>query len=199
VIAVPLIVAETVFGSATVVLSVPVATPVASVVPLGCARVFPVPVASRTTVASLIGLPLASLAVTVIVDVSPPAAMDGGAAVTVDCAADTGPGATDTVAVCVIAVPPAVAETVFAPAPVEPRVPVATPAASVVPLGWVRVLPLPVAASTTLAPAIGLPLASFTVTVMVELPLPAVRDGGAAVTVDREADTAPDMTVTAAV
>src|SRR6266550_3416468 len=198
VIAVPSIVAETVFGSATVVLSVPVATPVASVVPLGCVRVFPVPVAARTTVASLIGLPLASLAVTVIVDVSPPAAMDGGAAVTVDCAADTGPGATDTVAVWVIAVPPAVAETVFAPAPVEPRVPVATPAASVVPLGWVRVLPLPVAASTTLAPAIGLPLASFTVTVMVELPLPAASDAGAAATVDCEADTAPAVTVTLA-
>ena len=155
--------------------------------------------AASTTVAPPIGLPLASLAVTVIVEVPLPAVIDAGAAVTLDCAADTGPGATVTVAVCVMAVPPALAETVLVPAPVELRVPVATPAASVVPLGWVRVLPLPVAASTTLAPAIGLPLASFTVTVMVELPLPAVRDGGAAVTVDREADTAPDMTVTAAV
>ncbi len=105
---------------------------------------------------------------------------------------------TVTVAVCVIAVPLAVAEMVFAPAPVEPRVPVATPVASVVPLGWVRVLPLPVAASTTVAPVMGLPPASFTVTVMVELPLPAASDAGAAATVDCEADTAPAVTVTAA-
>ncbi len=82
--AVPPIVAETVFGSATVALSVPVATPVASVVPLGCVSVFPLPVAASTTVAPPIGLPLASFAVTVIVEVPLPAAMDGGAAVTVD-------------------------------------------------------------------------------------------------------------------
>src|SRR2546423_12733794 len=111
--------------------------------------------------------------------------MDGGAPVTGDCEGDRGPGGSVPVAVCVIAVPLAVAEMVFAPAPVEPRVPVATPAASVVPLGWVRALPLPVAASTTVAPLIGLPPASFTVTVMVELPLPAASDGGAAATDQR--------------
>jgi hypothetical protein len=46
-----LIVAETVFDSATVELRVPVATPLPSVVALGWVRVFPVPVAAKTTVA----------------------------------------------------------------------------------------------------------------------------------------------------
>ena len=50
VIATVLIVAETVFDSATVELKLPVATPLAFVVPTGCVRVFPVPVAARTTV-----------------------------------------------------------------------------------------------------------------------------------------------------
>src|SRR6266567_1197512 len=199
VMAVPLIVAETVFVPATVELKVPVATPVASVGPPGCVSVFPLPVAASTAVAPLIGLPLASLAVTVMVEVALPAAIDAGAVVTVDCAADTGPGATVTVAVCVMAVPLAVAETVLVPAPVELRVPVVTPVASVVPLGCVRVLPFPVAASSTVAPVIGLPPASFTVTVMVELPLPAVSEVGAAATVDCEADTGAAVTVTAAV
>src|SRR5207247_11282635 len=81
-----------------------------------------------------------------------------------------------------MAVPLAVAETVFVPAPVELSVPVATPLELVVPLGWVRVLPLPVAASTTVAPLIGFPLPSFTVTVIVALPLPAVSVVGDALT-----------------
>ncbi len=55
------------------------------------------------------------------------------------------------------------------------------------------------AASSTVAPVIGLPPASFTVTVMVELPLPAVSEVGAAATVDCEADTGAEVTVTAAV
>jgi len=197
--AVPLIVAETVFVAAAVELNVPVATPVALVGPLGWVRVFPVPVAASTTVAPVIGLPLASLAVTVIVDVPLPATIDVGAAVTVDCAADTGPGATVTAAVCVIAVPLIVAETVFGPAAVELKVPVATPVPSVGPLGWVSVLPLPVAVSTTAAPLSRLPLASFAVTVIVAAPLPAVIDAGAAVTVDCAADTGPGVTVTVAV
>src|SRR5205823_712245 len=142
---------------------------------------------------------VASLAVTVIVDVPLPVAIEGGAAVTVDWAADTAPGVTVTVAVCVTAIPSIVADTVFGPAPVERSVPVATPVASVVPLGCVRVLPLPVVASTTVAPLIGLPPASFTVTVMVELPFPAVSEVGAAATVDCEADTGAEVTVTAAV
>src|SRR5213078_3806701 len=183
VMAVPLIVAETVFVPATVELKVPVATPVASVGPAGCATVFPLPVAASTAVAPPIALPLASLAVTVMVDVPLPVAIDGGAAVTVDCAADTGPGVTVTVAVCVTAIPSIVAEMVFAPAAVERRVPVATPVASVGPPGCVRVFPVPVAASTTDAPPIGLPLASLAVTVIVDVPLPAGIDAGAAVAV----------------
>ncbi len=103
---------------------------------------------------------------------------------------------TVTVAVWAIAVPLAVAETVFVPATVELNVPVATPLALVGPLGWVSVLPLPVADTTTVAPLIGFPPASFAVTVIVELPLPAVIEPGAAATVDCEADTGPGFTVT---
>src|SRR5713226_7122446 len=192
-----LIVAETVFDSATVDASVPVATPLALVVPTGCVRVFPVPVAASTTVAPAIGLPFASLAVTVMVDVPLPAVI-GDVAVTVDKDADTAPAVTVTVAVWVIATVLIVAETVFDSATVDASVPVATPLALVVPTGCVRVFPVPVAASTTVAPAIGLPLASRAVTVIVELPLPAVI-GDVAVTVDKDADTAPAVTVTVAV
>ena len=177
-------VAETVFTPAPVELNVPVATPFASVVPLGCVRVLPLPVAARTTVAPSIGLPLASRTVTVIVALPLPAVSDDGAAATEDCDADTGAEATVTVAVCVIPVPLIVADMVFTPATVELKLPVATPLALVVPLGCVNVLPLPVAASTTVAPLIGLLLASLAVTVIVELPLPAVRDVGEVATLD---------------
>jgi hypothetical protein len=94
----------------------------------------------------------------------------------------------------VSAVPFAVAETVFVPATVELNVPLATPFASVGPAGWVRVFPLPVAASTTVAPLIGLPFTSFAVTVIVEDPLPAEIEIGAAVTVDCDAST-PDALI----
>jgi uncharacterized membrane protein len=187
--AVPLIVAETVLGSATVDVKVPVATPLALVGPLGWVSVLPLPVAASTTVAPLIGLPLASFAVTVIVDVPDPAGMEVGAAATVDCEAETGPGFTVTDAVCVMAVPFAVAETVFTSATVELSVPVATPLELVGPLGWVRVLPLPVTERTTVAPLIACPVPSLTVTVMVEFPLPAVSDVGEAPTVDSEGET----------
>jgi len=143
-------------------------------------------------------LPFASRAVTVIVDVPLPAAI-GEVAVTVDCAAATAPGFTTTVAVWVIATGPIVADTVFEPAAVALRVPVATPLPSVVPAGWVKVLPaLGVTASVTVAPGIGFPFASRAVTVMVELPLPAVI-GDVAVTVDEDAETAPALTTTVAV
>src|SRR6266542_956783 len=188
--AVPLIVAETVFTSATLELSVPAATPLASVVPLGWVKVLPLPVATSTTVAPLIGFPLASFAVTEIVDVPAPAGSEVGEAVTVDREVETGPGFTVTDAVWVMAVPFALAETVFASATVELSVPVATPLELVGLDGWVSVLPLPVPDSTTVAPLIGFPLASFTVTVIVELPFPAVSEAGAAATVEREADTA---------
>src|SRR5436190_576955 len=153
VIATELIVAETVLEPAAVDDSVPVATPLASVVPTGWVRVFPpVGVTASVTVAPWIGLPLASFAVTVMVDVPLPAAM-GDVAVTVDKDADTVPAFTTTVAVWVIATELIVAETVFVPAAVALRVPVATPRASVVPAGWVRVFPpVGVAASVTVAP-----------------------------------------------
>ena len=93
VIATPAIVAETVFPSATVALTLPVATPLALVVPTGCVSVFPVPVAAKVTVAPLIGLPPASFAVTVIVLALDPvlAVIAPGATLTVDCVALTLP------------------------------------------------------------------------------------------------------------
>src|SRR5206468_3741268 len=111
-------------------LSVPVATPSALVGPAGCVSVLPAPVADSTTVAPGIGLPFASRAVTVIVEVPVPAAI-GDVAVTVDWAADTVPAFTTTVAVCVIATELMVAEMVFEPAAVDDSVPVATPLAFV--------------------------------------------------------------------
>jgi hypothetical protein len=189
--ATPLMVAETVFDPANVELRVPVATPLAVVVAVGWTRVFPVPDAARVTGAPAMGLPLASFAVTVIVDVPLPAVI-GEVAVTVESEADTGPAVTVTVAVCVIATPPIVAETVFDSANVEPRVPVATPLAVVGAVGWTRVFPVPDAARVTGAPVMGLPLASFAVTVIVDVPLPAVT-GEVAVTVDCAAETAPAM------
>src|SRR5437773_1121343 len=149
---IPSIVAEIVLDSASVDASVPVATPLASVVPAGCVSVLPAPVAAGTTVAPCTGLPLASRAVTVIVELPLPAAI-GDVAPTVDCAADTGPAFTTTVAVCVTATPSIAADTVFDPAAVELRLPVTTPLASVVPSGCVTVFPaVGVAASVTVAP-----------------------------------------------
>src|SRR5216683_2851580 len=192
-----LMVADTVFDSAAVELNVPVATPLALVVPTGCVRVLPVPVAASTTVAPGIGLPFASRAVTVMVEVPLPAVM-GDVAATVDWVPETAPAFTTTVAVCVIATALIVAETVFVSAPVDERVPVAIPLALVVPTGCVRVLPVPVAARTTVAPGIGLPFASRAVTVIVDPVPPAVIGDGAA-TVDCAAETVPAFTTTVAV
>src|SRR6266700_3794075 len=197
VIATPLIVADTVFDSATAELNVPVATPSPLVGPVGWVSVFARPVAARTTVAPGIGLPKPSLAVPAIVDVPVPAAI-GDVAVSVDWPAETGPGFTTIVAVAVTPTPPIVADTTFDPAVVDERVPVATPFASVGPAGCVSALFAPVAASTTVAPWIGLPLASFAVTVIVEVPLPAVM-GDVAVTVDCVAETPPALTSTVTV
>src|SRR5881409_2614940 len=141
VITTALIVAETVFPSATVELNVPAATPLAFVNP-GCVSVLPEPEAASTTVAPWIGLPLASLAVTVIVEGSVPAVMEVGAATTVDWPALTPPAVTVTVAVCVITTALIVAETVLLSATVELNVPAATPLAFVNP-GCVTVLPEP--------------------------------------------------------
>jgi hypothetical protein len=177
----------------TVEVNEPVATPLALVGAAGWVSVFPDPLAARVTVAPLTGLPNASFAVTVIVDVPLPARMDVGLALTVDWPADGGPAVTVTVAVWVIETPLMVAETVFVPAAVDDSVPVATPLAPVVPDGWAIVLPLPVADSTTLAPLTGLPFASRAVTVMSEVvpPFEAAMLVGDAPTVDREADTPP--------
>src|SRR5438094_4878674 len=124
------------------------------------------------------------------VDAPLPAVIEVGDAVTVDCEADTGPGVTVTLAVGVIATPPAVAEIVFPPVLVELNVAVNTPLPLVVPVAGLSVFPVPpVAVKLTLAPLIRLPLASRAVTVTVELPLPAVIDVGAADTVDCEAET----------
>ena len=80
-------------------------------------------------------------------------AVIGDVALTVDWLADTVPASTTTVAVCVMATVLIVAEMVFDPAAVELRLPVATPLASVVPTGWVKVFPaVGVAASVTVAP-----------------------------------------------
>ncbi len=199
VIAIASIVADTVFEPAAVELRVPVATPLAFVVPIGWVRVLPVVgLAASTTVAPSIGLPFASRAVTVMVDVPLPAAI-GDVAATVDWVAETAPTLTTTVAVCVMSTPSILADTVFEPAAVELRVPVATPLAFVVPIGWLRVLPVVgLAASTTVAPAIGLPFASRAVTVTVEVPLPAAI-GDVAVTLDCPAETVPTFTTTVAV
>jgi len=198
VIGTALIVAETVFDPAAVELSKPVATPLALVVAAGWVSVLPAPVAASTTVAPATGLPLASRAVTVIVEVPLPALI-GEVAVTVDCAADTAPAFTTTVAVWAIATALIVADTVFVSAVVEERVPVPTPLAFVTPIGCVRVFPVVgVAASVTVAPWTGFPLASRAVTVMVDVPLAAVI-GDVAVTVDSVADTAPAFTTTVAV
>src|SRR5439155_288819 len=117
--------------------------------------------------------------VTVIVELPLPAVI-GDVAPTVDCAADTVPGFTTTVAVCVTATPLIVADTVFDSAAVELRVPVATPLAFVVALGCVTVFPTPGALRMTVAPATVLPNASGAVAVVVDVPLPpAVGDGAA--------------------
>ncbi len=199
VIATELMVADTVFVCALVELRVPVATPLASVVPTGCVNVLPVVgVTPSTTAAPWIGFPLASRAVTVIVEVPLPAVI-GELAVTVDCAADTVPGLTTTVAVWLMATELIVAETVFDSAAVDESVPVATPLAFVVPTVCVNVLPVVgVAARATVAPGIGFPFASLAVTVMVEVPLPAVI-GELALTVDCVAETVPAFTTTVVV
>ena len=193
--AVPLMVAETVLAAATVEASVPVATPPPSVAPAGCVSVFPVPVAARTTVAPLIRLLNASRAVTVIVLVGPPAAIDAGATATVDCAAETAAGTTVTVVVGVMSTPPIVAETVFVSATVDAIVPVVTPLPFVA-AGCTNVFPPPVEESTTAAPLIRLLKASRAVTVIVLVGAPAVMDVGEALIVEFAAEGAAGFTVT---
>ena len=195
----PFTCADTALVSATVELSVPVATPLASVGAAGPVTVFPVPVAASVTVAPGTGLPCASRAVTVIVDVPLPAVI-GEVAVTVDSASETPPGFTSTVAVWAIVTPLIVASTVLDSVTVELSDPVATPLALVGPAGCVRVFPVPDAVSTTGTLGIGLLNASRAVTVIVLAlaPVDAVM-GDVAVSVDRDVDTGAGATVTLAV
>src|SRR5439155_23964233 len=110
-----------------------------------------------------------------------------------------GLAATVPVVVWVTASPLSVAVPYSAWAGVERSVPVATPLASVGPVGWVSVLPLPLAWSRTVAPLIRLPFASRAVTVIVAVSVPASIAGGAAPTVDCAAETPLLVTVTGAV
>src|SRR2546428_489754 len=126
------------------------------------------------------------------VDVPLPAVI-GDVAATVDCAAETVPAFTSSVAGCVMAAARFVGETDLDSDAVDERVPVATPLALVVPTGWVSVLPVPETARTTVAPWIGLPLPSRAVTVMVE-PVPPAVIGDVALTVDCAAETVPAFT-----
>src|SRR5262245_53596151 len=180
-------VAETVLDSTTVELSVPVATPLAFVAPPPV-RVFPDPSAASTTFDPLIGLPNASLTVTVIVEDPVPTTIEVGCATTVDCPASGGPAVTVTTGCWLRVTPPATAVMVWEPAPVELKAPVAMPLPFVDDAGWVRLLPLPVADRVTVMPLSGLPLPSLTVTVMGLLP-PAANDDVVATTVDFEAET----------
>src|SRR2546425_11547458 len=106
-------------------------------------------------------------------------------------------GFTVTVACCAMAVPPTLADTVFASATVELSVPRATPPALVGPAGCVSVFPVPVAVSATVLPPIGLPKPSTAVTVIVAAlpPLEALSVLGVAVIVVPEALTAPGRDV----
>src|SRR3989449_7288253 len=97
-------------------------------------------------------------------------AVIGEVAVTVDCAADTAPAFTTTVAVCVIATALIVAEIVFDSASVDASVPVATPLAFVVVAGCVSVLPDPEVARTNVCTPVTLTFRMPSSTWIVELP-----------------------------
>src|SRR3989442_1039876 len=178
-------------GPALSVTPLNVAAPVAPVVAVALVGVAPagVTVAVTSTPLWLTGLPLASWSWTTgcCANATPLCAVAEGGVVSVSWVA--APAVTVTAGICVSAVPLAVAEIVFPSAFVELKVPVATPLAFVGPVGWVRLLPVPVAASTTVAPLTGLPFPSFAVTVIVVVAPPAVMLAGAAATVDSVGET----------
>ena len=179
--------ADTVLVPLVTELNVPVVTPLGPVGTAGWVSVFPLPLAARLTVAPGTGFAKASRTVTLIVVKLDPvlAVMVPGAAATSVWLALGAAGSTVTVAVCAIAIPLMVAETVLTWATVELNEPVATPLALVRP-GCERELPSPVAARMTVAPSMGLPDASraVTVTVAALAPALAVITPGAAVTED---------------
>ena len=171
-----------------------VAAPVAAVVAEAPPRVAPAGpdaiVAVMTVPPWLTGLPCASSSwmTGCRTKATPLCAVPDGSVRIASCAGAA--GCTVTVAVCAMAVPATLADTVFVSAVVEVSVPAATPFASVVP-GGVRVLLLPVAVSVTVFPPIGFPNPSSAVTVIVAALPPTVIVCGAAVTVVREGLTAP--------
>jgi hypothetical protein len=126
------------------------------------------------------GLPFASITVTVIVEVVVPSATTFvvGLAVAVEKAGSIVEGSPTKPTVGCIATTTwlgpglIVAVIVFVSAIVEAIVPVATPAASVAAAGCVSVFEVPVEASWTVWPATGLPFASNTVTVIVDVVVP---------------------------
>src|SRR6184192_2965661 len=176
------------------------AAPVDPVVAVALLGVAPagLTVAVTTTSAWLTGLLFASCSCTTgcWASAAPLRPLLEGGVVSASCVA--GPALTTTVAVCVTATPLSVADTVFDSATVALSVPVATPLAFVVVLGCVTVFPKPVALRRTVAPSTGLSKASRAVTVMVDVPLPAVI-GDVEVTLDRVPETVLAVTVTVAV
>src|SRR5256885_4075089 len=158
---VPFNVAETVFISALVELSVPVTRPLASVVAAGCVSVFPTPLASNATVAPGTGFPIASSAVTVTVEILEPAlaATVAGSAVTRDCVLLGGPMVPVAVNVTGLPVSPvAVAVSVLSPGS-SPSVQdvVAIPLALLEVVTGFAVPPPPVTSNRTPTTATGLP------------------------------------------
>jgi hypothetical protein len=178
--------------SAVVEATVPVATPLAFVMP-GCTSVLLLPEEASCTAWAATGLPFTSRTVTVIVDVVEPFATTFvlGDAVAVDRAALRlfGSPAKTTAGCCVMTTWPGpgltVAVIVLVSAVVDAMVPVATPPASVTP-GCTRVLLLPDEANCTVWPATGLPFVLRTVTVIVEVATPsAISASGDAAAVDK--------------
>src|SRR5690606_22900182 len=138
----------------------------------------------------------ASRAVTVAV-AEPPTPIDVGFRARVELAPDAAAGVTVMFRVCAIVTPSISAPTSLSPAAVWVYVAVATPLA-LVGSGVVKEPPPATATGSTLAPAIGFPLASLAVTVTVEPPapgLPAVMLDGDTVSVDCEALTGPAVIV----
>src|SRR5205814_549144 len=165
---VPFRVAETVFISAPVELSVPVTRPLASVVAACCVSVFPTPLASNVTVAPGTGFPTASSAVTVSVDTLEPAlaGIAAGSAVTRDCVLLGGPTVPVAVNVTGLPVSPvAVAVSVLSPGS-SPSVQdvVAIPLALLEVVMGFAVPPPPVTSNRTPTRATGLPNSSDTIT-----------------------------------
>lgn len=128
----------------------------------------PVSVAENVGTVPATGLLFASRRVAVIVDVATPLAVIEDVPVIVEVAAATAPATKLTEFVTPVRPAGVVIFRVFVPTAVDFMVPVACPFMSVV-LGWVRVLPEPVAPKAVASPSIGLLFASRRVIVTVEV------------------------------